>query len=75
MHAEAKADQNLARFGVSESAVHGRFPPDAVQDECSFWSLGESAVHDPLLPFRILAILPLIHLTADIGRECGDGSR
>ncbi len=25
----------------------GRFLPYAVQDECSFWTLGESTVHDP----------------------------
>jgi hypothetical protein len=26
----------------------GRFPPYGVQDECSFWTLGESADPDPI---------------------------
>ena len=29
----------------------GRLPPYAVQVECSFWTLGESAVHDPKRSF------------------------
>jgi len=32
----------------------GRFPSDAVQDECSFWTFGESTVHDPIASFMNL---------------------
>jgi len=34
-----------------------------------------TATFDPLLPFRTLAILPLIDLPADIRREGRGGSR
>ena len=34
-------------FYVTRMTGSGRFPPDAVQYDCSSWSSGESTVHDP----------------------------
>ncbi len=50
----------------------GRFPSFALQHGCT---VQRTAGPDPLLPFRTLASLPLIDLTADIRREGRGGSR
>ena len=59
----------------TQMAGDGRFPPDAVQYECSIWSLGESTVHDPEPTFMALALLLPIGQIADIDRERHDDSR
>ena len=57
----------------------GRFLPYAVQDECSFWTLGESTVHDPEPPFVLsvtqIAVTSTVARTLDCALRCWTDTR